>query len=75
MSEIAVKDQEQLNEKIGELEYELEAAKTTGGAATAGATLEFKRKIEVIQAESEAKNKKMEQKLEKLQKQLEDMKL
>ena len=40
MSEIAVREQEELNEKIGDLEHELEAAKAQGETATAGAALE-----------------------------------
>lgn len=74
MSEIAVREQEELNEKISDLEHELEAAKAQGVSASAGAALEQKKKIEAIQAESEAKLKKNEAKLEKMAKQLEDMK-
>jgi len=40
MSEIAVKEQEELNEKIQELEHELEEAKAGGATAAAGAALE-----------------------------------
>ena len=74
MSEIAVREQEELNEKISDLEHELEASKAQGASASAGAVLEQKKKIEAIQAESEAKLKKNEAKLEKMAKQLEDMK-
>ena len=48
MSEIAVKEQEELNEKISDLEHELEVAKSAGEAAGAGAALEQKKKIEAI---------------------------
>ena len=40
MSEIAVKEQEELNEKISDLEHELESAKATGDAANAGAVVD-----------------------------------
>lgn len=40
MSEIAVREQEELNEKISDMEHELEAAKASGASATAGAALE-----------------------------------
>lgn len=46
MSEIAVKEQEELNERISDLEHELDAAKATGESANAGAALDQKRKIE-----------------------------
>ena len=48
MSEIAVREQEELNEKISDLEHELEASKAQGASATAGAALEQKKKIEAI---------------------------
>ena len=74
MSEIAVREQEELNEKISDLEHELEAAKANGESSAAGAALDQKKKIEAIQAESEQKLKKNEAKLEKMAKQLEEMK-
>ena len=74
MSEIAVREQEELNEKISDLEHELEAAKAKGESSAAGAALDQKKKIEAIQAESEQKLKKNEAKLEKMAKQLEEMK-
>jgi DNA repair exonuclease SbcCD ATPase subunit len=74
MSEIAVREQEELNEKISDLEHELEAAQANGASASAGAALDQKKKIEAIQAESEVKLKKNEAKLEKMAKQLEEMK-
>ena len=40
MSEIAVKEQEELNERISDLEHELDAAKATGESANAGAALD-----------------------------------
>lgn len=40
MSEIAVKEQEELNEKISDLENELESAKASGDAANAGAVVD-----------------------------------
>ena len=46
MSEIAVKEQEELNERISELEHELEAAKAAGASSAAGAVLDQKKKIE-----------------------------
>ena len=39
MSEIAVKEQEELNERISELEHELESAKAAGESNVAGAAL------------------------------------
>ena len=66
MSEIAVKEQEELNEKIQELEHELETAKASGNAATAGAALEQKKRIDAIQAENENKLKLKDSKLEAL---------
>jgi len=60
MSEIAVREQEELNEKISAMEHELEAAKANRRFATAGAALDQKKKIEAIQAESEQKLKKNE---------------
>ena len=74
MSEIAVKEQEELQAKISDLEHELEVAQAAGAANTAGAALEQKKKVEAIQAEADAKLKKQEAKLEKLQKQLEEIK-
>ena len=55
MSEIAVKEQEELNERIADLEHELEAAKAAGESSAAGAVLDQKKRIEQIQAESAAK--------------------
>lgn len=52
----------------------MEAAQAAGAASTAGAALEQKKKIESIQAECDAKVKKQEVRLEKLQKQLEEIK-
>ena len=46
MSEIAVKEQEELNERISDLEHELEAAKAAGESSAAGAVLDQKKKIE-----------------------------
>ena len=46
----------------------MEAAQAAGAASTAGAALEQKKKIESIQAECDAKVKKQEVRLEKLQK-------
>ena len=40
MSEIAVREQEELNEKISDMEHELETAKASGATATAGAALD-----------------------------------
>ncbi len=74
MSEIAVKEQEELQAKIQDLEHELEAAQAAGAANSAGAALEQKKKIDTIQSEADAKLKKQEAKLEKLQKQLDDIK-
>ena len=74
MSEIAVKEQEELNGKIADLEEELNAAKLAGQTVTAGAALEQKKKIEAVQNEYEAKLKKNEARLEKISKQLEEMK-
>ena len=46
MSEIAVKEQEELNERISDLEHELEAAKAAGESSAAGAVLDQKKRIE-----------------------------
>lgn len=70
LSEISVKEQERLEEKVHELEQELEASK---GAAAAGVALEQKKKLDAVQQESDAKLKKQNVQLEKLKKQLEDM--
>ena len=74
MSEIAVKEQEELNGKLAEMEERLEEAEAAGETNAAGFALEQKKKIDAIQAESDSKLKKVEAKLEKVQKQLEDMK-
>ena len=74
MSEIAVKEQEELNERISDLEHELEEMKANGATVTAGAAVEQKKKIETIQAECDAKLAKNETKLQKITKQLEGMK-
>ena len=51
---------EELNERIADLEHELEAAKAAGESSAAGAVLDQKKKIEQIQAESAAKLQKQE---------------
>lgn len=48
MSEIAVKEQEELNEKLGEMEERLEEAEANGATQTAGFALETKKKMEAI---------------------------
>ena len=48
MSEIAVKEQEELNERISDLEHELEEQKASGATVTAGAAVEQKKKMEAI---------------------------
>ena len=74
MSEIAVKEQEELNERISDLEHELEEQKASGATVTAGAAVEQKKKMEAIQAECDAKLAKNDIKLQKITKQLESMK-
>ena len=67
MAKISMKEQEELQNKIAELEQELETANATGAASNAEAALEAKRKVEDLTAQYESKLKKSNDKLEKLQ--------
>ena len=74
MSKIAVKEQEDLQNRIAELETELEHANASGNASNAQVILENKKKIDDLTAKYEEKLKKSSDRTEKLQEQLDKIK-
>jgi hypothetical protein len=74
MSKIAVKEQEDLQNRIAELETELEHSNASGNASNAQVILENKKKIDDLTAKYEEKLKKSSDRTEKLQEQLDKIK-